>query len=287
MQRVGVVVHPTRDVSDAVEVLRRWTDERGLELVQVTAGEQPPVAEIGDVGSCDLIAALGGDGTVLKALHAAHDTGTPVLGVAYGSLGALSAVPHSELQSGLERFAAGDWSAQGLPALRLGSAEGRLAAAINDVVILRGGGTQLILDLRVEGELYARLAGDGIVIATPLGSSAYSMAAGGPVLAADANVFICTPLAMHGGCAPPVVVSDQRNVTVDVHPSVGGFEVAVDGFKLANESDRFEVACDGAYATLVGLDGSRGGMTRLRERGLIADSPRIVGEGSRDLDEPG
>jgi NAD+ kinase len=281
MQRVGVVVHPTRAVTDAVEVLREWTEERGLELVQITAGQQPPVATPGEVDSCDLIAALGGDGTVLKALHAAHEAGTPVLGVAYGSLGALSAVPQDELREGLERFAAGDWFAQRLPALRLASGEGHVASAINDAVILRAGGTQLILDVEVGGELYARVAGDGIVIATPLGSSAYSMAAGGPVLAADASAFICTPLAMHGGCAPPLVVSDRQKVTVGIHPTVGGFEVAVDGFKLATESDRFEIACDGAYATLVGLDGSCGGVTRLRGRGLIADSPRIVGEVNR------
>jgi NAD+ kinase len=270
-------------VTDALEVLRRWAEERGLELVQITAGQQPPVATPGEVESCDLIAALGGDGTVLKALHAAHDTGTPVLGVAYGSLGALSAVPKTELLVGLERFAAGDWFAQRLPALRLASAEGQLASAINDVVILRAGGTQLILDVYIESELYARLAGDGIVLATPLGSSAYSMAAGGPVLAANANAYICTPLAMHGGCAPPLVVSGQQNVTVHIHPTVGGFEVAVDGFKLTAESDRFEVVCDAAYATLVGLDGSCGGVTRLRERGLITDSPRVVGEVRRDL----
>jgi NAD+ kinase len=281
MERVGVVVHPARVVTDALEVLRAWTQERGLELVQIEAGRQPPVAPPGEVDSCDLIAALGGDGTVLKALHAAHDTGTPVLGVAYGSLGALSAVPQVEFRTGLERFAAGDWFAQRLPALLVASPEGRLACALNDVVILRGAGTQLILDLYVGEELYARVAGDGVVMATPLGSSAYSMAVGGPVLVADADAFICTPLAMHGGCAPPLVVSEHQRITVQVHRTLGGFEVDVDGFKMPTEADRFEVARDGSYATLVGLDGSCGGVTRLRERGLIADSPRIVGEVNR------
>jgi NAD+ kinase len=192
MDRIGVVVHPTRPVEDAVEDLRRWTNERGLELVQVVSGQQPVVAPPGEVGSADLIAALGGDGTVLKALHAAHETDTPVLGVAYGSLGALSAVPKAELRAGLERFAAGDWFAQQLPALELESTEGHLASAINDVVLVRRGGTQLILNVYVDGDLYVRMAGDGIVVATPLGSSAYSMASGGPLLTFDANAFVCT-----------------------------------------------------------------------------------------------
>ena len=88
MQRVGVMVHPTRPVQDALRVLRRWVDARGLELVQIPSGDQPLVAPWGDVSACDLITALGGDGTILKALHVAAKTTTPVMGVAYGSVGA-------------------------------------------------------------------------------------------------------------------------------------------------------------------------------------------------------
>jgi NAD+ kinase len=282
MERVGVVVHPTRAVADAVELIRRWTEERGLELVQIATGRQPEVAPVGEVGADDLIAALGGDGTVLKALHAAHPTSTPVLGVAYGSLGALSAVPLVELATGLDRFEQGEWSGQCLPALEVTSAGRRLSCAINDVVLIRRGGTQLMMDVRVDGELYARVAGDGIAIATSLGSSAYSMAAGGPLLASPTKSFVCTPLAMHGGCAPPLVVGEGQDVAVRVHPSHGGFELDVDGFKLETDAEEFEIRCEGAYATLVGLDGSRGGLTRLRDRGLISDSPRIVQEVRRE-----
>jgi NAD+ kinase len=279
MERVGVVVHPTRAVADAVEVLRRWTEERDLELVQIATGQQPDVAPAGEVGAEDLIAALGGDGTVLKALHAAHRTATPVLGVAYGSLGALSAVPLDELRAGLDRFAAAEWFGQRLPALRLSTGGQQAACAINDVVIVRRGGTQLMIDIEISGNLYARVAGDGMAVATPLGSSAYSMAAGGPLLVA--NAFVCTPLAMHGGCAPPLVIDEQQTVTLYVHPSHGGFELDVDGFKFETDSDRCEVSWEGEYATLVGIDGSCGGLTRLRDRGLISDSPRAVEEAKR------
>jgi NAD+ kinase len=281
MERVGVVVHPTRAVEDAVDVLRRWTEERGLELVQIATGQQPDVAPVGEVGADDLITALGGDGTVLKALHAAHRTATPVLGVAYGSLGALSAVPLGGLRAGLDRFARDEWVAQRLPALRLATGAGRLASAINDIVLIRRAGTQLLIDILLSGDLYARVAGDGVVIATSQGSSAYSMAAGGPLLAASTNAFVCTPLAMHGGCAPPVVADEQQTITVHVHPSHGGFELDVDGFKLETEADRFEISCEGEYATLVGLDGSCAGVTRLRDRGLISDSPRVIEEDRR------
>ena len=97
MERVGILVHPTRPVLEAVEILQQWSLERGFELVQIPSGEQPVVAPAGEVGRCDLIVALGGDGTILKALHASARTRTPVLGVAYGSLGALTTIPTSEL----------------------------------------------------------------------------------------------------------------------------------------------------------------------------------------------
>lgn len=278
MKRLGVVVHPTRRVLDAVQVLESWTAERGFELVQVPSGEQPPVAPPGEVSACDLIVALGGDGTILKALHASARTRTPVLGVAYGSLGALTTVPTDELRAALDRFAAGDWHAHELSALVIRAADVQIAAAINDVVIARGRGTQLLLDVCVDGELYARLAGDGVVVATPLGSSAYSMAAGGSLLADGADAFVCTPLAMHGGCAAPLVVAGNGEVTLAVHPGHSGFYVNVDGFPVNADARHFAVTRELAYATLVALDDSRTSFSRLRARGLISDSPRVIGQ---------
>jgi len=287
MQRVGVLVHPTRPVQNAVEILQRWTEDRGVRLVQIPTGEQPSVAPCGEVSGCDLVTALGGDGTILQALHAAARTGTPVLSVACGSLGVLTTVPEKELRAALDRFAAGDWLARDLPALDVSAGDGHLAWAINDLVLARRGGTQLVVDVRVDEELYVRLAGDGIVVATPLGSSAYSMAAGGSLLAAGTNAFVCTPLAMHGGCAAPLVVPDDLEVTLEIHPGHGGFEFEIDGFVLETEAQRFSVSSEPAYVTLVGLGGSRSGLPRLRERGLISDSPRVVAQENRALHERG
>ncbi|MGO9957959.1 MAG: NAD(+)/NADH kinase [Solirubrobacteraceae bacterium] len=284
MERVGVLVHPTRPVQGVVEVLERWTEDRGLRLVQISPGRQPPVAPPGEVSACDLIAALGGDGTLLKALHVAGRSRTPVMGVACGSLGVLTTVAAGELRGALDRFAAGDWLARHLPALDVGADDVHLAWAINDLVLARRGGSQLVVDVRLDDELYVRVAGDGIVVATPQGSSAYSMAAGGPVLAAGTRSFVCTPLAMHGGCAPPLVVPDDRQVTLEIHPGYGGFDLEIDGSLVETEARRLSVDCEQAYATLVELSGSRHGLSWLRERGLINDSPRVVARVDRALD---
>jgi NAD+ kinase len=283
MERVGVLVHPHRPVHHAVEILQSWTQGRGLDLVQLPVGDQPPVAAPGEVGACDLVVALGGDGTVLKALHAAATTQTPVLGVAYGSLGALTTIAEGKLGEALARFEAGDWVGRQLPALAVATDEGDIAWAINDLVLVRRGATQLALDIRVDGELYVRLAGDGIVIATALGSSAYSMAAGGSLLLAGTNAFLCTPLSMHGGSAPPLVVPNDRVVALEVHPGHGGFEVDVDGFRVETQSQTFSLSSSHAYATLAVVSDRRVGLTGLRERGLISDSPRVV---ARDRPAP-
>jgi NAD+ kinase len=285
MERVGVLVHPTRPVWDAIEVLKRWTQDRGLRLVQIPTGDQPSVAPPGEVTACDLITALGGDGTVLKAVHAAGKTRTPVLGVAYGSLGVLTTVAENELRAGLDRFAAWEWQARHLPALELGADKGQPAWAINDLVLARRGSTQLVVDICMDQELHVRLAGDGIVVATALGSSAYSMAGGGPLLAAGTNAFVCTPLAMHGGCAPPLVVPDDRHVTLEIHPSHGGFDLEIDGYRVDTEAQRFSVNSRHSYATLVALDDASSGLSWLRERGLISDSPRVAARESGALHE--
>jgi NAD+ kinase len=278
MERLGVVVHPTRPVLDAVEVLEDWTNAHGVEFLQIPTGQQPEVAPAGEVKMCDLIVALGGDGTILKALHVSSRTRTPVLGIGYGSLGALTTVPADELRAALDRFAAGDWRARELPALRVRADDARTISAINDVVVARGRGTQLLLDVYVNGELYVRLAGDGAVVATAVGSSAYSMAAGGPLLMSGADAFVCTPLAMHGGSAPPLVVAGDREIMLDIHPTHSGFYVDIDGFPVATDARMLWITREHAYASLVDFDESGTGFPGLRARGLISDSPRLIGQ---------
>jgi NAD+ kinase len=187
-------------------------------------------------------------------------------------------VPVEELPAALDRFANGDWRRRDLPALGIRAGGEQIAEAINDVVVARGRGTQLLVDVWVDGELYVRLAGDGVVVATPLGSSAYSMAAGGPLLVSGADAFVCTPLAMHGGSAPPLVVAGAREVMLQAHPGHGGFSIDVDGFPVATDQAELSVTRESAYAILVDLDDSSTGFPSLRERGLISDSPRLLGQ---------
>jgi NAD+ kinase len=232
------------------------------------------------VSRCDLVVAIGGDGTVLTALRAAAPTGTPVLGVACGSLGALSAVTAPELADALDRFEAGDWSRRELDALKAMVGDELVAWAINDLVLVRRSG-QLVVDVAVDDELYARMAGDGVVVATTLGSSAYSMAAGGPLIAAGTAAFVVTPLLAHGGSIPPLVVRSGSEVSLDARPGYGGFDVEVDGHAQIVDGTRFTVTLSRAKATLVSVGEAGLGLTALRRRGLITDSPRVLARDER------
>jgi NAD+ kinase len=281
-QRVAVVAHPSRPVDDALATLRRWTEEHGIELVQpANRGEtHRRIAASADVEPHDLVVALGGDGTVLSAVRVAAVANTPVLGVACGSLGALSAVPAGEIAGALERVWAGDWTPRSLPALAIAGDDAD-EWAVNDFVVIRRGPGQLAATVSVDEEPYVRLAGDGLVVATALGSSAYSMAAGGPILVAGTPAFVCTPVAMHGGSAPPLVVPRDATLIVDVQPGFAGFEVEIDGRRSTPRAHRFRLTLDAGKATLVTFGPAGRGLAGLRRRRVITDSPRFLARDDR------
>jgi NAD+ kinase len=140
----------------------------------------------------------------------------------------------------------------------------------------------VITGISVDGELYARTAGDGVIVATALGSSAYTMAAGGPILASGAQGMVVTPLAHHGGVAPPLVVAPDSRVTLSVEPGYGGSRFEVDGRELSAPAAEVTVTLRRRYATMVTLGDQEPLLSSLRRRGLLADSPRILARDARD-----
>ena len=279
LSRIGVVAHPTRPIERALLGIREWAEQHGADVVQVPAFcRQKQVAEPGDPGDCGLIVAIGGDGTTLAAIHAGIETGRPVLGVACGSLGVLTSVSPSEVPRALERFSAGDWSPRSLPALE-GVHDGReQMLAVNDIVVVRRGEGQIRLQVLVDSMLYARLAGDGCVVSTPLGSSAYGLSAGGPLLAPGTDAFAFTPLYAHGGVCPPLVVASGSELQILTNPGYGGVRLEVDGRPLDTQAEDLIVRLRPAVATVVGYDDQEQFVAGLRRRQIIADSPRFLAE---------
>ena len=279
---IGLVVHPRRPLDRVLDTVRAWTAEHGGRLGQIDVpGQSRRVADPVAPEDCDLVLALGGDGTVLAALHAAEQSGRRVLGVACGSLGALTSVRAPDIAAALDRFASGTWDARPLPGLDVTRDGAELGTAFNDLVVVRKGAGQVIVDVEVDGGTYVRIAGDGLVVATQLGSSAYTIAAGGPLVAATADVVVLTPLAAHGGSAPPVVLPAEARIVIDVDGGWSGARIEIDGRVVGGEAPergsepfRLDVTTCPRSATLLDFDGETL-IAGLRRRGLIVDSPRV------------
>jgi NAD+ kinase len=285
--RVGLVVHPRREIGDALDAIRGWATGHGVALGQVAIhGQARRVAERVEVDSCDVLLALGGDGTTLAALHAAAPASRPVLGVACGSIGVLTSVAAGRLSSALEELTEGRWTTRGLPGLDVAPETGRAGVAINDFVAIRDGPGQVITSITVDGELYARTAGDGVIVATPLGSTAYTMAAGGPILGAGTEGMVVMALAHHGGVVPPLVVGPSSRVGLTVEPGYGGSRFEIDGQELPAPATEVTVRQRPGYATMVTLADQEPLLTSLRRRGLVVDSARILARDARELKPP-
>lgn len=247
-----VMLYPREDgpaAYPAVTQAARWLDERGVAVllarhVYLHAGsdglELPASAAAVDLDALphdiDLMIALGGDGTLLRASRHVANMGVPVVGVNLGDLGFLSAYSHDQLLDGLADALAGRLSWE--PRLRMGvevRRRGELFAtetAVNDVYIKHGQIPRLLrLATRVGDHDLAHYKADGLIVTTPLGSTAYNLAAGGPIIAPGTNVFTITPICPHSLTLRPVVVSAQDGVTVTwVGPSSG----ETDGYLTAD-----------------------------------------------------
>jgi hypothetical protein len=206
-----------------------------------------------------------------------------VLSVACGSLGVLTTPPENELRAALDRFAAGDWLARHLPALDVGAGGAHLAWAINDLVLARRGGTQLVVEVCVDGELYVRMAGTGswsrprwdrARIRWRLGARFWRRA---PMLWC-ARRWRCTAVAPRRSSSRTTERSQSKSIR-DTAASTSKSTGSLSRQRRNGSS----VSSEHAYATLVVLDGSRSGLAWLRERGLISDSPRVVARENQEL----
>lgn len=283
LRRLGVVVHPARMVNGPLRALAGWAEQHRAEVVQIPVrGTEREVAERGNAADCDLIVAIGGDGTMLAAIRAALGAGRPVLGLACGSLGVLTAIEAEGLNHALNRFNRGDWQPRRLPALAVGRDGADDLLAFNDIAIVRAGIGQVRVAAMVDGVLFSRLAGDGCIVSTPLGSSAYALAAGGPLMTPETDAYVLTPLPTHGGSRVPLVISAHSELRLDLTPGIGGARLEVDGQTAQTDPPELTIRLRRDVATLVAFPEQEPLFASLRRRQIIVDSPRILADDGRD-----
>ena len=188
-----------------------------------------------------VVIALGGDGTILRAVHRFPDS--PVLGFNLGSLGYLASVGEREFEKALAMLAQGRFKVSERTMLEVRRVGGEVLPrrALNDVVVVREmTGHAAVVDLAVNGRAAARYMADGLVIATPTGSTAYSLSAGGPVLMQDSGGLVVTPMNPHALGIRPMVVRDTVELKVSSRRRVNG------------RAERIGVYVDGENVTALG-----------------------------------
>jgi NAD+ kinase len=185
--------------------------------------------------SCEAVIVLGGDGTILRGLDAFMGTATPVVGINTGHLGFLASAESSDLAEALGRLAAGDFVIEKLPALETTLPGGRLVHAVNDVCLNRALTVGMLhLELGTPGGVIARIAGDGVVVSTALGSTAYALSAGGPVLDPDLPAILVVPICAHQLSLRPLVFAASTCLRLSVAQARGDAPlVVVDGRPVA------------------------------------------------------
>lgn len=169
--------------------------------------------------TCDLIIVLGGDGTILQVLHELKHQFPPLFGINLGSLGFLTSVSSTDWLAAVDCLVAGNYSLseRTLLAVEVIRAGETIISqtALNDVVISRGELSRLIkIDVLIDGASLSEYNADGLIVATPTGSTAYSLSAGGPVLTPDSGVFVVAPICPHVLTMRPMIVSDASRLEI-------------------------------------------------------------------------
>src|SRR4051794_41628425 len=229
-----LVLHPRRDCSPAIGQVAAWTSTHGVQLIAAA----DDVARLGVPGvtavsveelakTSDAVIALGGDGTLLGAMRLVAARPVPVLGVNFGRLGFLAEVEGPELEAALEAVAEGRATTESRSCLvvRRDDVE---HLAFNDAVLARVPGAGLVeATMAVAGQPYGHYKCDALILATPMGSTAYNYAAGGPVVSPGAAGVLVTPSAPLNGIARSLLLGPSEPLTLEL--TAGSPAVELDG----------------------------------------------------------
>ena len=186
----------------------------------IVGGEGMTVCEREELGKvCDLVIVVGGDGSMLKVAPMLADQGIPVVGVNRGTLGFLTDILPEEIEARIDQVLGGDFKIEARFLLEVTAEhEGRtmeLGSALNDVVLHPGIAAQMIeFELWIDGEFVYNQASDGLIVATPTGSTAYSMSAGGPIMHPKLDAMVLVPMYPHTLSSRPIVIDANSEITM-------------------------------------------------------------------------
>ncbi len=247
--KVAVIYRPETPLAFALATeVTKWLDQRGVTVY--SSPDQKPVpgtkrAQGKALAGLNFVVVLGGDGTYLKAARWIQGLGVPLIGVNLGSLGFLTPTRSNRIFEVLEKALHGTLLQQSRSMLRVQIRRGRKVTkefvALNDVVLERGSQSHLIqVQIHSQSSLVCEVKCDGLIVATPTGSSAYNLAAGGPILHPEVPAWSVTPIAAHSLTNRPFLLPDHLEMKLQLMGKNKKADFVVDGQKIAEitEHDR-------------------------------------------------
>jgi len=272
IEKIGIIANPHKqDAAQRVTELARSFEAAGasVRLEEATAGllqqEGVPAGEIGR--EIDLVVVLGGDGTLLFTANVIRPHIRPVAGINLGSLGFLTCATLDATAAFVRNILSGDFSISDRAVLcvsvdRGDGSEPEQYFGLNEITIARGNALRMVkLEVRIGGERLTSYHADGLIIATPTGSTAYALSAGGPIVAPGSDIFTITPICPHAVSNRPFVMPDDREIEIIPDPGMGDPMVLTVDNHTCLELDSARVkfhACRAPYdLPLVSMEGHR------------------------------
>jgi len=238
--KFGVVANFGRPAAiEAVNLIYDWCKKNGHESFLCTKVYKEVPGNIGDIGreegcqKADVLISLGGDGTILATARSLEGSEVPILGINLGSLGFLTQLTPDQLEKALSRVIDGKYSLEDRMVLRADIIDGSglpFAFALNEIVIDRGSVSRVInLSLYADEEYISSYTADGMIIATPTGSTAYSLAVGGPILTPKMNAIVVSPISPFSLTSRPLVFPKDTALEIRIRSEHGTDKLTVDG----------------------------------------------------------
>ena len=227
------------------------------QLCGITVNKSRQYDSLNDGSDIAMMICYGGDGTFLEGVREVNGCGLPILGINSGRLGFLANVPKEGIENAFAGIAAGEYSIEERTMLHVESRclpEKESMFAFNEFTIHRGAGAMIAVELFVDGEMVGRYWGDGVILSTPSGSTAYSLSAGGPVVAPGCECLLISPIAPHNLTMRPVVIPDSSTVELKVSSRGDTLYASLDNKNYPTSgAPSFRVTKSGRSAKLVRL----------------------------------
>ncbi len=218
---------------DLATGVREYLLSRGVQLVvedsQAAAFHATPLSSI-DPKDIDFAISMGGDGTILRLLHRHPEMNAPIIGINLGHLGFMSEIPIADVYPSLHDLLSGNYRVENRIAMEAIVPNGDPFFAVNDIVVHRARNPSLV-DLAIHvGDTYLNtFSADGIILSTPSGSTAYSLAAGGPILVPELDALVLTPISPHTISNRPIVLASNQEIQIQYLSEYDPVEITYDG----------------------------------------------------------